>query len=283
VFCVNFRVMKYNRSTFLKQMAAGVAAGIVSKQAVAKPTNAAFKPVYGLASYTLRKYSLADVISICKQTGLTHVSLKSMHMPLDSTPAFIQAAAKQVRDAGLTLYGAGVIYMKTSDEVNQAFAYAQHAGLQMIIGVPNHELLPLVEEKVKATNIKIAIHNHGPNDLVYPSPRDVFDKIKDLDSRIGLCIDIGHVIRINEDPIEHIKKYKNRLYDLHMKDVTGRTGKDTPLEIGRGVIPIPAVMLALKKIKYSGVIAFEYEKEDKDTVPGLAESIGYVKGVAAAI
>jgi sugar phosphate isomerase/epimerase len=206
-----------------------------------------------------------------------------MHMPLESSAEEIQSMAGKVRNAGLGLYGAGVIYMKSAQEVEAAFKYASLAGLEMIIGVPNHDLLPLVNEQVKKNNIKLAIHNHGPGDDLYKSPADVYAKIKDLDKRIGLCIDIGHVVRIGEDPVPMIEKYKDRLYDMHMKDVDKAVADGTSVEIGRGVIDIPKVIQALKKISYKGFVAFEYEKDADDPVIGLAESVGYVRGVMNAV
>ncbi|MEO5599365.1 MAG: sugar phosphate isomerase/epimerase [Cyclobacteriaceae bacterium] len=233
----------------------------------------------GLASYTLRKMNLDEVIKICQRLGLTSLALKSMHMPLESSADDIKSMAEKIRNAGLRLYGAGVIYMKTAQEVETAFSYAAHAGLEMIIGVPNHDLLPLVNEQVKKYNIKLAIHNHGPGDDLYKSPADVYTKVKSLDRRIGLCIDIGHVVRIGQDPVPMIEKYKDRLYDMHLKDVDKAEANGTSVEIGRGVIDIPKVIQALNKIKYQGCMALEYEKDDDDPVPGLAESVGYVRGV----
>jgi inosose dehydratase len=233
----------------------------------------------GLASYTLRKLNLEEVIKTATRLNLKGIALKSMHMPLEASAEETKAAAEKVRAAGLKLYGAGVIYMKTPQEVDTAFAYAKNAGLETIIGVPNHEFLPQVNELVKKYDIRLAIHNHGPGDNLYRSPNNVFDKIKDLDKRIGLCIDIGHVVRIGEDPIPMIKKYKDRLYDMHMKDVNKVAEDGTPLEIGRGVIDIPGVIAALKSIGYTNQVAIEYEKDGDDPVPGLCESVGYLRGV----
>lgn len=233
----------------------------------------------GMASYTLRNFSLDQAIAMTQKLGLKHIALKDVHLPKDSTAADLQAMAAKVRNAGIDLYGGGVIYMKTEDEVNKTFEYATHAGFKMIIGVPSHNLLNLVEEKVKASDIMLAIHNHGPGDEVYPSPESVYEKIKNLDKRIGLCIDIGHTQRIGLDPAKMASKYADRLYDIHIKDVTGSTGKDTPLEIGRGVIDIPAFVKTLLKIKYKGIVSLEYEKDGDDPMPGAAESIGYLRGV----
>jgi len=233
----------------------------------------------GLASYTCREFSLDDTIAMAKRVGLMNIGLKSMHLPLEASDDEIRMAAQKVRDAGLNLYAAGVIYMKSAEEVANAFNYAQVAGIGVIVGVPNHDLLPQVNELVKKTNIKVAIHNHGPGDSLYSSVNDVHNLIKDLDPRVGFCIDIGHVVRINEDPAQMIMKYHDRLYDLHLKDETQNTAEGTPLEIGRGVIDIPSVIKALQKVKYQGFAAIEYEKDGKDPLPGLAESVGYLHGV----
>ena len=282
--------MSFTRQQFLKVIGLSATATLTSASGFSiQPKSNELPPKtdqslkLGLASYTLRKLSLDDVIKVSQRLGLSSVALKSMHMPLESSAEEIQSMAGKIRNAGLGLYGAGVIYMKSTQEVETAFKYASLAGLEMIIGVPNHDLLPLVNEQVKKHNIKLAIHNHGPGDDLYKSPADVYAKVKDLDKRIGLCIDIGHVVRIGQDPVPMIEKYKDRLYDMHMKDVDKAVADGTSVEIGRGVIDIPKVIQALKKINYQGFVAFEYEKDADDPVMGLAESVGFVRGVMKAV
>lgn len=274
--------MKLDRKSFLKALGL-TGAGLMLNTNLTSMTRARATVAHsfqlGIASYTLRKFSLDETIRITKRVGLTKIALKSMHLPLESSPEAIRETAKKVRDAGLDLYGAGVIYMKTEGEVNQAFAYARTAGMSMIVGVPNHELLPLVEKKVKETNIKLAIHNHGPGDKLYSSVNDAYEKIKNLDNRIGLCIDIGHVVRIKEDPVALAIKYKDRLYDCHLKDVDKAAPDGRNIEAGRGVIDLPAFLKTMININYTGNLSFEYEKDENDPAPGLAESVGYVRGI----
>jgi sugar phosphate isomerase/epimerase len=237
----------------------------------------------GLASYTLRKFNLDDTLAMTKRVGLKYICFKSFHLPLDSTPAQIRTVVAKVKEAGLILYGGGVISMKKEDQVHNAFDYAKAAGMKVIIGVPAPELLPLVNKKVKQYDIKVAIHNHGPGDKIYPTPASAYERIKDLDKRIGLCNDIGHTIRIGSDPIVSAKKFADRLLDVHMKDVSEATAKGHAVEVGRGVIDIPKFLKMLIRIKYSGIVSFEYEKDADDPMAGLAESVGYVRGVLAAI
>lgn len=237
----------------------------------------------GLASYTLRKFDLDKTLAMTKRVGLKYLCFKDVHLKLDSTPEQIQAAVQKVKDAGLILYGGGVIYMRNEDQVRQAFDYAKAAGMKVIVGVPVPELLPLVDKLVKQYDIKVAIHNHGPSDKVYPVPATAYEKIKDLDKRIGLCDDIGHTMRAGVDPCESAEKFADRLLDVHIKDVTAADAKGGAVEVGRGVIDIPKFIRTLVKIKYEGVVSFEYEKDADDPLAGLAESVGYVRGVMAAV
>ena len=173
--------MTYSRKTFLKHL--GITALSVPALSFQQKT-ALPKLTIGLASYTLRKYSVSQLIDICKRLNIKEVALKNFHLPLDASDSEIQATISKFKDAGLNIYGGGVIYMKNEAEVKNAFRYAKAAGMKLIIGVPNHDLLPLVEKYVKENDIKLAIHNHGPGDEVYPTPATVYDKIVNLDKRI---------------------------------------------------------------------------------------------------
>ena len=169
--------------------------------------------------------------------------------------------------------------MNTAEEVENAFTYAQHAGMELIVGVPEHELLELCNQKVKETGIKLAIHNHGPGDEKYPSAESAYILIKEMDPGMGLCVDIGHTARIGEDPTVETRKYLDRVHDIHIKDVDRADPSGGPCEIGRGIIDIAGFLGMLLEEKYNRVVSFEYEKDGKDPLPGLAESVGYVRGV----
>jgi len=237
----------------------------------------------GLASYTLRKLNLDDTLAMTKRVGLKYICFKSFHLPLESSPEQISQVVKKVKDAGLILYGGGVIPMKKEADVDRAFEYAKAAGMKIIVASPAPQLLPFVDKKVKQYNIKVAIHNHGPGDKNYPTPDHAYDKIKQYDKRIGFCHDIGHTQRLGINPIASTVRVADRLHDVHIKDVTGSTAKDSSCEVGRGVIDIPGFLGALLRINYSGIVSFEYEKDADDPLAGLAESVGYVKGALAAI
>ncbi|MFT5887193.1 MAG: inosose dehydratase [Arcticibacterium sp.] len=272
--------MKYTRKGFIKTLGLGAAASSMSFTSKATmPADHHNELRIGLASYSLRKYSLDEVIEISQRLELKDVAFKSFHLPYESSAEELHQITSKVKARGLNLYGGGVIYLKTKEDVETYFNYAKKAGLKMIIGAPNHDLLPLIEKKVKETDIVLAIHNHGPEDDIFPSPASVYAKIKNLDKRIGLCIDVGHTFRLDQDPAEEIKKFKDRLYDVHLKDVDAQKPDGKVLEIGRGKMNIPSILQALKDIKYEGIVGLEYEKDGDHAIYGLAESVGYVRGV----
>lgn len=236
----------------------------------------------GIAGFTFYKFDIDKAIAMMKRVGVTNLSVKEFHLPLNSTQEAIDAFKTKLKDNGINPYTVGVIYMRTKEAVDQAFEYAKKMGVTMIVGVPTYDLIEYSEQKVKEYDIKLAIHNHGPEDKLYPSPKDIWDRIKNLDPRMGLCIDIGHALRAGTLPEKAIKEYKDRLFDLHIKDVNSNAKDAKAIEIGRGAINFPAVVEALKKVKFQGVCSIEFEKDMTDPLAGLAESIGYFRGVMRA-
>jgi inosose dehydratase len=235
----------------------------------------------GMAGYSFKEFSVEQTIEMMKRIRVNNMSIKDFHMPLTSTQEQISTVMEQFRNGGINVYAVGVIYMTSQESVDQAFEYARMAGVGMIVGAPNYELLPYVEKKVKTSSIRLAIHNHGPDNPLFPNATDVWNHIKDLDPAIGLCIDIGHTTRDGHDPAADIEQYIGRLYDVHIKDVDKADKEGKTVEMGRGIIDIPNVVSTLRKLKYNGKCSLEFEKDMNDPLAGIAESIGYWKGVVA--
>jgi sugar phosphate isomerase/epimerase len=238
----------------------------------------------GVASYTFRNFKVEETIKGIHRVGLNYVSIKDFHLPMKSTAEQRKAVVQQFKDAGITPDSCGVVYMTNKeDNIRLAFDYAKDGGFGTIVCSPDPESMPILDKMVKEYDIKLAIHNHGPGDKKYPLPEDVMRIVADYDKRIGLCIDIGHVKRMGQEPAASILKCRERLYDMHLKDVSQADAKGVCVEAGRGVIDLKAVVKAMLEIKYPYVASFEYEKDAKDPVPGLAESVGYFKGLVEAL
>jgi len=233
----------------------------------------------GMAGYTFVNFNLDKTLEVLEKTNVHYLCIKSFHLPFNSTGAEIADFHAKLKSSGVTGYAVGPIYMKNTEEVDQAFDYAERAGVKLIIGVPSYELLPYVDQKVKEYDFHYAIHLHGPDIDVFPDADDVWEHVKDLDPRIGMCLDIGHDTRNGKDPVADLEKYHSRVFDIHIKDVTGNTRLGYSVEIGRGIIDFPAFVKMLRKVGYTGVCSLEHEKDMSDPFMGIAESVGYFRGV----
>lgn len=233
----------------------------------------------GMAGYTFVKFDLDKTLETLKKTDVHYLCIKDFHLPLNSTDEQIAAFHAKLKAADVTGYAVGPIYMKSEAEIDRAFDYAKRVGVKLIVGVPNYELLPYVDKKVKEYGFNYAIHLHGPDIATYPDADDVWNHVKDLDPRIGMCLDIGHDTRNGKDPVADLKKYQSRVFDMHIKDVTGATKLGYTIEMGRGIIDIPALVNMLREVGYTGVCSLEYEKDMSDPFMGIAESIGYFRAV----
>lgn len=278
------------RSFFKKGIGAALllgSAGVVKAGTVTSlPEAAKKKPAkrsnpfkLGCAGYTFVNFDLDTTLKTMKRLDIHYLCIKDFHLPMKSTDEQIKAFHEKCASYGVTGYGVGPIYMKSKEEIDRAFDYAKRVGVKTIVGVPNYDLLPYVDKKVKEYDFHYAIHLHGPDIKTYPDATDVWEHTKDLDPRIGMCLDIGHDLRNGCDVIKDIHNYKSRIFDLHLKDVTDNTKAGRGIEIGRGKIDFVALVRALREINYTGVCSLEFEKDMKDPFIGIGESIGYFKAV----
>ena len=279
--------MKLSRRHFI-QSAVAVPAfaglGVASSSFAAAPTTER-KPKFqlGVASYTFRNFDRAKTIEMTRRAGFEKICFKDMHLRLTATDEECAAVAEECKQAGLDLYACGVVSMRNESDVDNAFRYAKAAGMDTIVAVPQPAVLPQVEEKVKETGIYIAIHNHGPGDRLYPTPEVIMEKIHSLDKRIGICIDVGHTARIGADVVKSLIDYKDRILDVHFKDETEAAPQGQTCICGRGVLDLYSYLTTLIEIGYDRVVSFEFEADQRDPLPGLMESAGYVRGMLTAL
>jgi sugar phosphate isomerase/epimerase len=239
----------------------------------------------GMTSYTTREYPLEASIKILKSLGVGYVSIKDVHLPLGSTKEERKAARGRIEKAGLTIMGCGVISLKNNEaEIRRALEYVRDLGAATAVVSPEPAALPALNKVIKDFDLRVAIHNHGPEDKKFPAPSDVYDAIQSLDTKIGLCIDVGHTFRTGMDPAGAIRKYAKRLYDVHIKDIAPDASarlnyKNVPL--GTGVIDVAAYLKALVEIRYAHHVALEYEAEPENPVAGMAACFGFIRGFLA--
>jgi len=233
----------------------------------------------GIAGYSFLNFNLDESLKMMKKVDVHYLCIKDFHLPYKSTAAEISAFHAKLKEHDVTGYAVGPIYTKNKEEIDNAFDYAKRVGVDLLIGIPAHADLEYVAQKTKEYNIRYAIHNHGPQDKLYPNAESIYNLIKNLDQRVGICFDMGHNKRDGRDSVADLQKFSKRIFDMHLKNVTSATNEGTTCELGRGVINIPAFVKMLRKVNYKGSCSLEYEKDMKDPLAGIAESVGYFKGV----
>ncbi|HXI97595.1 MAG TPA: sugar phosphate isomerase/epimerase [Gemmatimonadaceae bacterium] len=239
----------------------------------------------GVASYSFRNFPLAKAIEMTKALSTPYINLKSMHLPYEASPAEIAAARNEVEAAGLRIVGGGMITFETDtdDGVRKYFDYAKAAGMPLMVSTCKQTVLPRIEKFAKQYDIKIAIHNHGPEDPDFPSPYDVLKAVKGMDPRMGLCIDVGHTVRTGTDVVRAVADAGPRLLDMHIKDLRDLKDKDSQCIVGEGAIPIPGIFRRLIAMRYPGYVNLEYEIDADDPLPGMKQSFAYMRGVLAGL
>lgn len=267
--------------------AAFTASSSLSTLAQERPSADEASPVrLGLASYTFRNFSRAQMIEFMKQVKVFDLNAKDVkdHLPMDAQEE--EAALADYTAAGIRLHAAGTIYFPKDEDadIRAKFEYCKRAGIAVIVaGDPAPGTLPRIEKFVKEYDIRIAIHNHGPEDKLWPSPLDVMKAVKNMDPRIGCCIDVGHTARAGTDVVQAIQEAGPRLFNIHIKDLTDFQGKESQVAVGGGIMPLRRMFEALAAVKYGGFVDLEYEIHPDDPMPGVISSFTYMRGVVAGL
>jgi sugar phosphate isomerase/epimerase len=238
----------------------------------------------GVASYTLRNFSRTQMIGFLKQLNMLALNAKDVkdHLPMEAQEE--AAALADYAAAGIRLHAAGTIYFAKDEDadIRSKFEYCKRAGIAVIVaGDPAPGTLPRMEKFVKEYDIRIAIHNHGPEDKLWPSPLNVLKAVEDMDPRIGCCIDVGHTARAGTDVVQAIHEAGARLFNVHMKDLTNFQSKESQVPVGDGIMPLKRIFEALIATRYKGFVDLEYEIHPDDPMPGVISSFAYMRGVLA--
>lgn len=237
----------------------------------------------GLASYSMRELSLDQALEGAKSLGVTSMTFKDVHLPRTDAPEKTRALSAKIKAAGIQIAGGGTITLENDPvQIKKDFEYAKNAGFPLIFISPDPAALDTIEQMVKTYDIRVAIHNHGPEDKWWPRPQDAYAAIKSRDRRMGLCIDVGHTTRANTNPAQACRECRDRLYDMHVKDLKS-TELHSDTEVGRGIINFPELFKTLLDIGYQGQVGLEYEINAKNPIPGMIESMAYMRGVLAAL
>jgi sugar phosphate isomerase/epimerase len=276
-----------SRRRFFATAAAAGAWAAVGRQGGVTPLMAASRPgrlKLGVASYSMREFPLDRALEMAKTLGVTYMTFKDVHVPRTDPPEATRALRAKIEAAGIAIMGGGTITIPNNPaQIEKEFQYARNAGFPLIYVDPEPAALDTIERMAISYDIRVAIHNHGPEDKRWPRPQDAYAAIKSRDKHLGLCIDVGHTTRTGTDAVQACRECGDRLYDMHVKDLASKTEKESQVEVGRGVIDFPGLFRTLIAIGYQGQVGLEYEINAKDPLPGMIESMAYMRGVLAAV
>lgn len=299
-----------NRRSFLGSASlAALATSCAPSFALSAAEAAAGKKVpfkFGMAGYSCHRLNLDKTLNLMKRLDLHDLCIKDFHLPFNADAQKIADFHKKCQDAGVTGYGVGPIYLR-KDEVTKYFDYAKAVGVKTMVVVPYEDgevngrrqrvasraCCEALSEFCAKYDIRVAIHNHGPDiPYCFPTGDSAFEMVKDLDPRVGLCLDIGHNFRAGLDPVASIKKLHTRMFDMHVKNVKFNAKSNIAVPMPRGDMDMWAIVKALCEVNYTGCCSLEYERFPARPAKGqpdvgvyeeeIAESVGYFKGLMKA-
>lgn len=276
-----------NRRRFLQSAAAAaIAAAAPRARAAADDPYGGFK--MGLQSYTLRAFDTPQALQHTQQLGLRYWESFSGHIPLSTLPEHVRRHQQLLKDHGVTLLGYGVVgFSPDETKAREIFDFARAMQLTAISANPekNSETFDLLDKLVEEYEIPIAIHNHGPG-ATYDKVQDVVDMVRNRHPLIGACIDTGHYLRSDEDPVQAIRTLGPRVFGVHLKDARtvrdadeiARLSRTLPPHrvrqlqaegkvftiLGEGELDVAGCLAALRELNYQRCLSLEYEENEQN-------------------
>lgn len=227
-------------------------------------------------SYSLRHFeSPDDFLAQAEKLDLPYVELWRGHLAISSSSAEIDTFKSRLQGAGLQPAAFGVERFTADHEQNRTlFDFGKKLGVQNLSADPAKDAFSSLQDLVQEYDIRIAIHNHGPEDERWKRPEWILEAVQDLDPRIGSCADLGHFIRADVDPVEAIRMLGSRVLGVHLKDFNAE-GQD--VVVGTGRLDLVGALAALQEIGFDGPLSLEYEGDRENPVPKMLEALAVVR------
>lgn len=248
-----------------------------------------------MAGYTLNRFKTDEALDFCKEHKFTYLCVKDFHLPFDSTPAEIAEFRRKCSDRGITPYGVGPIYMDSEDAAKKYFDYAAALGVKTLVGVPgergadgkprsSRRMCEAVSRLAASYDIRFAIHNHGRNPKtgnprLYPAVPETWELIKDLDSRIGLCVDWAYTFADGLDCAEIAAKYHSRIFDGHVRCLSDAGNGSAGVNPAGRVFDYDGIFDALRRVDYRGCLGLELANAFPKNPQWIDESREYFEGL----
>lgn len=258
-------------------------------------TSSRFK--LAMAGYTLNKFDADAALKFCRNVGVHDLCVKARHLPFDATVAQIAEFRRKCADCDVLPYGVGPIYMYGTDDLRRYFDYASALGVGLIVGVPGRKTGPnwidchsdrkvceKVSDMAKEYDIRYAIHNHGRNPKtgnpnLYPAVPETYTFIRDLDPRVGLCVDWAYTYADGLDCREIAHAYRDRIFDGHIRCLADRTNGSSGINPAGRAFDYDEIFAALREIGYDGCLGLELANAFPLNPQWISESYSYFRGL----
>ncbi|MCU4972856.1 sugar phosphate isomerase/epimerase [Halobacteria archaeon AArc-m2/3/4] len=241
----------------------------------------------GVQSVVFQALSLADLLDELETTGIDQLELWGRHLSPDDDDATIEAALERIDDADVTICGYGVVDLDDTGQAREHVAFADRLGADYVtVNYPpasddvTEELIALAEEY----DIDVAIHNYSTvhhDDLsqIFSSVDDVRDVLERYDHpRLGVCIDTGHFLVMDETPDDVLPDLGDRVVAVHLKDTSEAELEDIP---GAGRLDLPHVLELLDEhAALEAPLVIEYELPAERATEALVEAAENIRAAS---
>lgn len=292
--------MMTTRRNFLKAGAMGGAtliAGGLPGWAGEKDPYGGFK--LGLQSYSLRGFDAKAALKHTHDLGLHYWESFRNHIPVNTLPKHVAEQKELLAANDVTLMAFGVeSFDGNENRARELFDFGKAMGVKSISANPkkDNKTFDLLDKLVEEYGIAIAIHNHGPGAL-YDKISDVEEMVKDRHPLVGACVDTGHYLRSNENPVDAIKRLGKRVFGVHLKDVkgyqteadaaafikTGKARRQLKKEqkfftlLGEGDLNVAGCLSLLRQLDYQNIVSLEYEENKDNPLSDIAVCLETVR------
>lgn len=273
-------------SGFAGMCALGGCAGFIAERSGIK---------LAMAGYTLNGFKTDEALDFCAKHGFSRLCVKDFHLPFNSTGKEIDLFKRKCADRGITPYAVGPMNIYSAEEAKKRFDYASRLGVDILVGIPaerggdgktrsSRRMCEAVSQLAAQYDIRFAIHNHGRNPktgnpMLYPAPPETWELIKDLDPRMGLCVDWAYTYADGLDCVEVAQKYISRIFDGHVRCLSDITNGSSGINPAGRKFDYDDIFAALRRLGYNGCLGLELANAFPDNPQWIDESREYFEGL----
>ncbi len=245
----------------------------------------------GTQAYTFNRFTFFEAVDKAAELGLSWIEAypgQKISADIDGTmgPQMTaeqrEAVKKKLAANGIRLVCFGVTGLPNDEaQSRQVFEFCKDMGIRNIASEPAEEAFDLIDRLAQEYQIYVAIHNH-PQPSHYWNPDTVLKVCEGRSQYIGACADTGHWTRSGVDPLEAVKKLKDRIIYFHFKDLNefgNRGAHDVPW--GTGKSKPREILEYLHEIGWRGMFSIEYEHNWLNSVPEIRQCVHWFEKVAA--